>query len=211
MNTLSPSETNRIRAHRRARGWTLQQLADASGTSKSQIDKLEKGERRLTVDWMVRLAHPLGCAPQDLLAEALAFQPVRFAADPREPAAMIPVKNLIVSKAGKLRFAEDPIDQVPRPYTLTHVKEAYALYMPDDKMVPMYRARQLLFVNPYKPPLSGGGVVLTGAEDGVLLGEFVKATPKAVTLRTYHPARTFAVTITEGTTIHAIIGTMESA
>jgi len=62
--TQSP---NRIREKRQTLGWSLQQLADASGTSKSQIDKLEKGLRRLTVDWMVRLAKPLGCDPRDLI------------------------------------------------------------------------------------------------------------------------------------------------
>ena len=61
---------NSIKVWRLAKGWSLQQLADACGTNKSQINKLEKGERRLTVDWMVRLAKPLGRTPQELLPEA---------------------------------------------------------------------------------------------------------------------------------------------
>ncbi|MDD5585610.1 MAG: S24 family peptidase [Alphaproteobacteria bacterium] len=62
-----PQPVNPIRTLRLARGLSLQQLAEAAGTSKSQIDKLEKGVRRLTVDWMVRLAKPLGCDPRDLI------------------------------------------------------------------------------------------------------------------------------------------------
>jgi len=38
---------------------TLQALAERVGTTKSQIDKLEKGERRLTVEWLQRIADAL--------------------------------------------------------------------------------------------------------------------------------------------------------
>ncbi|MEJ0062123.1 MAG: helix-turn-helix transcriptional regulator [Alphaproteobacteria bacterium] len=58
---------NHIRFWRQKRGWTLQQLAEAAGTTKAQVDKLERGSRRLTVDWMVRLAKPLGCDPRALM------------------------------------------------------------------------------------------------------------------------------------------------
>jgi len=59
---------NRIRFWRQQKGWTLQQLAEAADTTRAQIDKLEHGTRRLTVDWMVRLATPLGCDPRSLMA-----------------------------------------------------------------------------------------------------------------------------------------------
>lgn len=65
-----PTTDNRIREWRQKRGWSLQQLADAIGTSKSQVDKLEKGTRRLTVEWMVRLATPLDCDPRELMVSS---------------------------------------------------------------------------------------------------------------------------------------------
>ena len=195
---------NPIRALRRAQGLTLQQLAEAARTTKSQIDKLEKGQRRLTVDWMARLAPALGCALGDLLSEDLS------AALPA-PAftATLPVKNLIAAKNGTLRFAETPIDRVPRPPNLAHAQDAYALYVPDDSMAPMYRPRQLLFINPHKPPTPNGGTLVIAHDGTVLLRAFVKSTPKGATLRAYNPASTTTLTTKTLATFHSITGTLD--
>jgi len=58
---------NRIAELRKARGLTLQALADMVGASNQQISHLEKGRRGLTVDWVDRLAGALECHPFDLL------------------------------------------------------------------------------------------------------------------------------------------------
>src|SRR5689334_23641584 len=66
------SMQNRIREFRQRAGLSMQALADRAGTSAPQINKLEKGERRLTVDWMVRLGRALGVDPTDLLPPDIA-------------------------------------------------------------------------------------------------------------------------------------------
>jgi transcriptional regulator with XRE-family HTH domain len=58
---------NRVREWRRRKGLSIEELARRSRTTASQISKLERGERRLTVDWMTRLAKGLGCRREDLL------------------------------------------------------------------------------------------------------------------------------------------------
>jgi transcriptional regulator with XRE-family HTH domain len=57
---------NRIKKFRTNKNLTMQALAEKTGTTASQINKLEKGERRLTADWMYRLAEALDIAPSDL-------------------------------------------------------------------------------------------------------------------------------------------------
>lgn len=47
------------------------QLAAAVGTTQPQIDRLEKGLRKLTVEWMQKLARALDVAPEDLIATAV--------------------------------------------------------------------------------------------------------------------------------------------
>ncbi len=61
---------NRIRELREQRGMTTAQLAAAAGTSQPQITRLERGERKLSEEWMVRIAAALGVTPADLLASA---------------------------------------------------------------------------------------------------------------------------------------------
>lgn len=58
---------NRIRELRKQRGWSASQLAEAVGTSYQQIYRLEHGERRLTLDWMQRLARALEVPPEHLM------------------------------------------------------------------------------------------------------------------------------------------------
>lgn len=62
---------NQIRIHREKAGLTRPELADRVGTSLSQIVKLERGERRLTQDWMERIAAALGVRSSDLMASQL--------------------------------------------------------------------------------------------------------------------------------------------
>lgn len=57
----------KIRDIRKRKGLTMQALADAVGTSQQQIDRLEKGHRKLTLDWLERLAQALGCSVLELL------------------------------------------------------------------------------------------------------------------------------------------------
>ncbi|HVV27969.1 MAG TPA: helix-turn-helix transcriptional regulator [Rhizomicrobium sp.] len=66
---------NRIGILRREKGWSLTDLARAAGTTKAQIQKLERGERRLSLDWMRRLAAALEVKMSDLLpSDAVACQ-----------------------------------------------------------------------------------------------------------------------------------------
>ncbi|MCA6305263.1 MAG: helix-turn-helix transcriptional regulator [Phenylobacterium sp.] len=60
---------NRIRELREAAGLSQQQLADRAGTSQPQVDRLEKGERKLTADWMRRLSEALGVPMGAILTE----------------------------------------------------------------------------------------------------------------------------------------------
>lgn len=63
-----PNNIRRIRKHK---GLSLQKLADILNTSRSQLDKLERGDRRLTVDWLERISLALECSPIDLFPEHL--------------------------------------------------------------------------------------------------------------------------------------------
>jgi transcriptional regulator with XRE-family HTH domain len=74
---------NPLRELRRARGLTLQAVADLAGTTKGQIERLENGTRRLTPDWAKRLAPlyqvtPLELLPPDVIAGLLTEDQIRL-------------------------------------------------------------------------------------------------------------------------------------
>ncbi len=58
---------NRILELRKNHGMTLAQLAEKTGSTPQQIGRLEKGERRLTTDWMEKIAQALDVLPEDLM------------------------------------------------------------------------------------------------------------------------------------------------
>lgn len=60
---------NRVRALRRARGYTLEQLADASGVSRSMISVIERREASPTAAVLNKLADSLGVTLATLFAE----------------------------------------------------------------------------------------------------------------------------------------------
>lgn len=60
---------NRIQSLRARKKMTLQELADSVGTTPSTINRLEKGQRRLTVDWMRKIAEALEVAPYELVEQ----------------------------------------------------------------------------------------------------------------------------------------------
>jgi DNA-binding XRE family transcriptional regulator len=60
---------NRVSELRKAKGLSQQMLATLVGTGKSQIVKLERGERRLDLAWIERLSRALEVPPQALIGE----------------------------------------------------------------------------------------------------------------------------------------------
>ncbi len=60
---------NKIRAIREELGFTQGQVADAAGTTIQQLSRLERGDRRLTDEWMRRIAKALGVPAQALLSD----------------------------------------------------------------------------------------------------------------------------------------------
>lgn len=59
---------NALKSLRDARGWTHEQAAEAMGVSRSQFIKLERGERRLTVDYIRTAAKAFGVPEAAIIA-----------------------------------------------------------------------------------------------------------------------------------------------
>ncbi|PTX02718.1 helix-turn-helix domain-containing protein [Pararhodobacter aggregans] len=75
---------SRLKELRRARGWTLAQLAERSGLAVSTISKAERGLMSLTYDRMLSLARGIGVDMAEFFtAEGAVFAPGSFAVAPK--------------------------------------------------------------------------------------------------------------------------------
>lgn len=59
---------NQIRARRKARGWTQQQLAQAVGVSRQSINAIERGRYVPSLGLALALARVFGCATEALFS-----------------------------------------------------------------------------------------------------------------------------------------------
>lgn len=66
---MSTSESVRhyLREWRLAKGLSQPELAARAGTVKSEISRLERGSRKMTLDWLQRLTEALGITREELL------------------------------------------------------------------------------------------------------------------------------------------------
>lgn len=60
---------NNILKIRKEKRLSQKGLAERAGTTYQQIGKLEKGERKLSPEWQIRLSKALNCRPVDLMPE----------------------------------------------------------------------------------------------------------------------------------------------
>jgi phage repressor protein C with HTH and peptisase S24 domain len=128
---------------------------------------------------------------------------VHVPADRRD---MIPVRS--AGRGGQeqeMFLADGPVDYVPRPYVLERVKEAYAIYMVGDSMSPRYEPGFTLYVNPFKPPRPGNGVVVYKTNNSVLVKRFKAMTPEALIVEQLNPPEELRIPRTEVAHVHLIV------
>lgn len=61
------SMKNNLRKIRETQGLKLREVAEKANTTPQQIQRLEKGERKLSPEWLSILSKALGCSPTDIL------------------------------------------------------------------------------------------------------------------------------------------------
>lgn len=214
---------NRLAEWRRRAGLTQDQLAERAGTGRSQIVKLERGERRLTIDWMLRLAGPLGCDPKDLLPSEPAPPAAASRADAApaalpwalgpggQPARDLPVCGAARGGANALFVDQgQPLEHVFRPAQLTGVANAFAVYAVGDSMEPKFQAGDLLFINPNLPPVRGCFVVVELGDHEAYVKQFLRQSDHELWLKEFTPEpREFPVETARVKAIYRVVGSWE--
>jgi transcriptional regulator with XRE-family HTH domain len=119
---------NRIKELRDERGMSLARLEEITGISAQQINRLEKGTRRLNEDNVAKLAAALGCRAQDIFGDL--------------PAAGIPVVGFV--GAGAEIYAIDDhehgagLDEVDAPPGAAG-RDIVAVRIRGDSMFPVFQ------------------------------------------------------------------------
>ncbi len=226
VNSVNKLNTpNKILAFRQARGWTQQELAARCKTTQPQIDRLEKGLRKLTVEWLQVIGIALEVEPAALLPaqgsnQAQPQQLKRNVASrnqsglefmdrghatftgPRD----LPILGYV--KAGGRGFFIGNGDRqgvTVRPEPLRDVKDAYAVRVHDDSMSPALEPGYLLYVDPTRPIKPGDNVVIQLNDGQAFIKRLVRRTEKAMICKQYNPAQEIRYDPTKVKSVHLVV------
>ncbi len=131
-------------------------------------------------------------------------------------AAWIPVYGHAVGgKDGEFVLSGNQVSEVLAPPNLSHVPDAYAVYVVGDSMEPRYFAGETVFVNP-RLPISRGSFVVAQiskgqeAEPRVYVKRFVSQDAKRLRLEQYNPKKILEFSMSTVVAIHRIVMSSEN-
>jgi phage repressor protein C with HTH and peptisase S24 domain len=110
---------------------------------------------------------------------------------------------------GAFQLTNDVVDYVRRPPGLIGAKDAYALYVEGESMVPRFEPGELVFVHPHRKVLGNDYVVIQepGPDNGPrgFIKQFVKQTPTMLKTRQFNPAQNIDFPLRPGLVWHKVL------
>jgi transcriptional regulator with XRE-family HTH domain len=227
------ASANNIQTLREARNWSRPQLGERMGTSGQQIERLEKGMRKLTTEWIDRAAAALEVPATAIISDGSAapLPPANATAFKFEGASHERMRDdlpIYGTALGAERQVDgEAVEQTTlnraeivhyakRPVLLNGNAAAYGLYVSGYSMEPRYKDGAKLVVDP-KARISGGDDVVvylrpespeddTGeAARAALIKTLVRRTAAYLELEQYTPAMRFRVPTTDVVTVHRVL------
>jgi phage repressor protein C with HTH and peptisase S24 domain len=193
--TMEPGEL--IRKRREELGLSQAQLAKQSGgISQATVEKIEKGET-LRSKFLPLIAKRLGL-PLESLDPSLAGLPEAAERPPAPPPILVsrdrdfPIYASVEGGPGEILRSTDPIDFIPRPAPVAHVKEAYGLVVTGESMAPEFKPGETALVNPKLPLIADEVYVFYSEMHGearATIKHLRRATPTAWLVSQHNPPR----------------------
>lgn len=205
------------------RGWSRPELARRMATTPQQLERLEKGQRRLTMDWLQRAAVALETdvttlvADADLSAVAAGAPnatPFKYeGASSQRMAENLPIYGTAIGT--ERLFDGDAVEQtmlnsgdtvgyLKRPTMLNGRGDVYGLYVQGSSMDPVFCEGATIVAETKRPPRIGDDVVVYlrpddhNEDDGlrsraVLVKRLVRRSGTWIELQQFSPALTFKI------------------
>jgi phage repressor protein C with HTH and peptisase S24 domain len=155
-----------VRAAREDARLSQLDLARAAGVSQQLIAAIETGRTKST-KFLPRIAMALNKRPGDLDPDWLPVEEQRNAALPPSLGDKdLPVYASAEGGEGQIIVSPDPMEVIPRPSPVLGVRDAYAVYITGESMIPEFEPGDLAIVNPNLPPIAGVTCIFYGETGG---------------------------------------------
>src|SRR5712692_8359456 len=165
-------------------------LARMAGVSQQLIAAIETGRTRST-KFLPRIAVALNKRAGELDPDWLSLDEQR---GPASPASFgdrdLPVYASAEGGEGQIIVSPDPMEIIPRPSPVVGVRDAYAIYITGESMIPEFEPGDLAIVNPNLPPIAGVTCIFYGEQAGAAratIKRLRRQTPDAWHVRQWNP------------------------
>ena len=216
--------SNYLRQWRESRGLTLEQVGNGIGTDKTQVSKLERGDRRLSTDWLEKLARLYGVDTAKLLApppeRGMSTESVQTLVS--SPSVLqnawswardVPILGVTVGGVdGSFQMnAGEVADYAKRPPTMDRAGRVFALYVQGSSMSRWREQGQLVYCDPVRPAKPGDRVVVEchpereGDGHPAFLKELVAKTGTKLRLKQYNPEGIIEIPLARVKHIHRVV------
>jgi phage repressor protein C with HTH and peptisase S24 domain len=196
MAKIISQQAKRLKELRLDKKLSRAQLAGLAGTSLGQIQKLEEGDRKLTVEWMERLATPLGAQLSDFIPTAGALMTTNKVVEfEGSEFAILPVHDIrFAAGPGAENHDETPLDhyvvslQLLRAMTTASLENIRFFEVRGDSMESTLFDRDWIGVDISNKRLSNPGIfALIYEGDAIIKRASQHFETKAVTLTSDNP------------------------
>ncbi len=161
-----------VRRRRAQLGWSQEHLAQASGSSQSTIDRIEKGKFKRMPSDLPAIANAL-----ELDLPGIALSRLGGGEAARATRHELPVFAAVEGGPGEMVVSTDPIEWVQRPWYMHEVRDGYAVLVVGESMIPVFEPGDFAIVNPRLPPIRGKDMIFVGNEAA---GEFTASIKRLV-------------------------------
>lgn len=191
----------------RSSGENPSSLALKIGRSKDYLRDYLKGRKdSITAgDWK---------ALADFVAMSSAGTVVAEAKPAPEPQFLLE-RNLKVFAAaeggpGEMIVSHEPVDFVPRPWYVQHVKDAYAVIVVGDSMEPVFEPGDMAIVNPKAPLIREKDAIFIATTNGgdwrATIKRLVKSSEKEFVVRQFNPPKQIKLARSEWQAAYRVVG-----
>jgi len=159
--------------------------------------------------------HPLRLVPARSTTQQLRPGRQGQLADTQRLQAFGPKQDLPVlgraqgGKDGNIVMEDNAMDWTFRPADLQGVKDAFAVYVTGDSMVPKYKNQDLAYMNPTKPPRKGRFVLVETADHTGFIKQFTKWDGQELVLKQFNPAREIRLPREKVLRVLLVIGSLD--
>ena len=203
---------SKLRQLRKAKGLSQAKLAELIDASQSDIARLERGSRRLTADWIRRIATALDLRPADLLeshdpALGQSGHGPRMVAQSRD-VIEIPVYGYALAGDDQCIYLvkNGRIGSVPSHPRQRGFADAFAAYVAGNSMLPRYRPGELIYALSDHAAGIGEDCVVELMGGFGFLKEYRARTAVEIVCWQHHPPREWRRSLDEVVAVHLVIG-----